>query len=110
MPKRDYFEDVVMKSMDEYHDFLSLKFIGLWWVPNDPEKKINGTLEIIRGKDTYLHLIGSFRKEDKENFDEGKKHFDVILGLSSEGKKITLNRCIEKFTTYSDSSSTARKK
>jgi hypothetical protein len=74
-------EEWEMKFKDEYHDFSSLRFLGSWWVPGDYENKIYGTLDIIKGKETYLNLLGSFRKND-----EDKKHFDIILGVSPDGK------------------------
>jgi hypothetical protein len=86
-------EEWEMRFKDEYHDFSTLEFKGQWWVPDNYENIIYGTLKIIRGADTYLNLMGSFRHENHD----GKKHYDIILGLSSDGKRITLNRCFEKY-------------
>jgi len=88
-------EESELRFKDQYYDFSSLTFKGIWWLPGNDEK-VYGTLEITRGDETYLNLMGSFRNErDKE------KHSDIILGLSSDGKKITLYRCIERYHSNS---------
>lgn len=64
---------------------------GMWWLPNTPEKQIPGTL-IIGNDEITLETIGYF---DENNpiihlATQQVPHYDVILGISSDAKKISL--------------------
>lgn len=64
---------------------------GMWWLPNTPEKQIPGTLIIGNDKIT-LETIGYF---DENNpiihlATQQVPHYDVIWGISSDAKKISL--------------------
>jgi hypothetical protein len=36
------------------------KYKGLWWLPDNPEERIGGTLEFIHGEGAILDLDGDF--------------------------------------------------
>ena len=64
---------------------------GIWWLPNTPEKQIPGTL-IIGNDEITLETIGYF---DENNpiihlATQQVPHYDVIWGISSDAKKISL--------------------
>ena len=64
---------------------------GMWWLPNTPEKQIPGTL-IIGNDEITLETIGHF---DENNpiihlATQQVPHHDVIWGISSDAKKISL--------------------
>lgn len=68
------------------------EYEGIWWLPADPKKQISGTLKFNPYKGATLDLIGSFKDA------RGIKDLsapEIILGISSNGKKITLYRCYE---------------
>ena len=68
------------------------EYEGIWWLPTEPEKQISGTLKFDPTQGAVLDLIGAFKEvKDFNNLSEPK----IILGISSNGKKITLYRCLE---------------
>ena len=66
------------------------EYEGIWWLPDKPEKQISGTLRFTPNEGAILELIGSF----KDTKDIMLKP-EIILGISSNGKKITLHKCFE---------------
>jgi hypothetical protein len=63
---------------------------GLWWLPSNPEHKVAGALHYEPMGKTNLDLIGEFRPNDwSRSFNETKEE-EVIWGLSSDNKDITL--------------------
>lgn len=63
---------------------------GLWWLPDNPEYKVAGMLHHEPMGKTKLDLIGEFRPNDwLHSFNETKGE-EVIWGLSSDNKDITL--------------------
>ena len=77
----------------------SSEYSGLWWLPENAEKKIFGRLRS-DSKGIILSLDGAFsEKPDEDVF------FEIILG-DSYGKKITLRNCLQsnlEITHYPDS-------
>lgn len=75
----------------------SHEFRGFWWLPEDEEEKLSGTLTVTKG-DAELALLGHFGHRLLS--DEGKERaysFDLeerprIHGISTAGKEITLER------------------
>jgi hypothetical protein len=63
---------------------------GQWWLPNEPENKIPGTLKYDHKQGAMLELIGSF--ENRKDRYKDKKPL-VILGTSSNGNKVSLHDC-----------------
>ena len=77
-----------------------IEYMGLWWLPNKPEKQISGILKFDPENGGALNLMGSFKKvEDIRN----STKYEVILGITSEGKYVTLNKCLETKSTLRSS-------
>jgi len=70
----------------------NFEYSGIWWLPEKPDKQVSGTLKFYSGENTSLQLIGAFKDITEINV---VKNHDIILGLTSEGKKITLFKCFE---------------
>lgn len=61
---------------------------GIWYLPNKADIKISGDLEYRPAKGIELVLLGNlFRIDSKEDDQE------IIWGITSDGKKITLLNC-----------------
>lgn len=69
------------------------EYNGIWWLPENPERRISGILSFHPQEGASLELIGTF----KEEFDKIFKldTLDIILGVTSNGKEVTLYRCYE---------------
>jgi hypothetical protein len=64
---------------------------GVWWLPENPERRVYGVLKFDVTKDAILELFGSLR--------DGNASFlqaDIILGDLNSGKPVTLLNCYEK--------------
>jgi hypothetical protein len=59
------------------------QYKGMWWLPHEPEEQIPGTFKFTPIEGAVLELIGSFKMFEPE----------IILGISSDGEKITLYKC-----------------
>jgi len=75
-----------------------IEYKGIWWLPDNPQKRISGTLRFAPGKGAILDLTGSFK--DIKDMNKLFKP-EIILGTSAEGKNITLYKCIEVKSTLS---------
>lgn len=66
---------------------------GYWWIPDEAEKKVPGTLKFSPDEGARLELLGSLNKRvaDIGHWVEP----DLILGLSAQGNPITLRECAE---------------
>lgn len=74
------------------------EFKGIWWLPDKPEEQISGTLRFVAAEGAVLELIGSFKDlQDMNKILEP----EIILGISSNGKNITLYKCFETNSTIS---------
>jgi len=78
---------------------------GIWWFPDNPEETFFGTLIFNPYKGAFLELL-DFHKKLKIDVPTEK---EIILGISSDGNKITLHGCYcynnnKYFTTYHFSS------
>ncbi len=66
---------------------------GVWYLPEELDKKLSGKLTFNHIKGAILELVGSFHNElNLEKMLEP----DIILGVSTTGEKITLYKCFEK--------------
>ncbi len=75
----------------------SFEINGIWWLPENENKKVSGTLKFDPVEGASLELIGSF----KEPKDLAKVlEPNIILGVGSK-KIITLYRCYETNTNLS---------
>ncbi|MFQ6054681.1 MAG: hypothetical protein ACE5J3_01700, partial [Methanosarcinales archaeon] len=69
-----------------------LEYNGIWWLPENPDNKISGTLKFHPVEGANLELIGSFKGlNDLNTFLQP----NIILGITSNGKIITLYKCYE---------------
>jgi hypothetical protein len=71
---------------------------GYWWVPENPDNKVYGTLKFFPTEGYVLDTMGIFLQNksneiNKRYFKELKKT-EIILGLTDEGKLITLYDCL----------------
>ena len=85
--------------MDNITDF---EYKGIWWFPNDPDKKWHGTLKyspLDRAKLTIEEYNIS-----QESIDISDKNFpcqpEIILGETIDRKAITLQKCLREKTTW----------
>jgi len=69
----------------------SIEYSGLFWLPSNPDNRVAGSLSFTDEDGITLQLIGSFGELD--TFESTKAH-PLVLGLSTNGKKITLTHCI----------------
>ena len=69
---------------------------GLWWLPEDIENQVSGTL-IIKKDKIVLETIGVFGSDSPiEHFAGGKvPQYNVIWGISSDAKNISVFNCYE---------------
>jgi len=68
------------------------EYKGIWWLPDKSEEKISGTFKFTPNEGAVLELIGSFK--DITGMNKMLKP-EIILGISSDGKNITLHKCFE---------------
>lgn len=71
----------------------SLRCSGIWWIPENEENKVHGSLEFNGRKGCHIDLMGDLGFEGET---------PIILGITSSGKNITLidNICTTSNTTY----------
>ncbi|CAN5570009.1 hypothetical protein BH20CHL7_BH20CHL7_00020 [soil metagenome] len=62
-------------------------FTGVWWLPQDPERHVAGTLHTEVSKNPRLELIGSFGEPTDMN---GLVLRPAVNGVTNNGKRITL--------------------
>jgi hypothetical protein len=66
---------------------------GKWWLPDNEDEKIQGTLYFNPGDKIILELYGLFNKNKNGR---GLIKSDFIHGITNiKGKKVTLNTCLE---------------
>lgn len=68
------------------------EYAGIWWLPENPDKKISGTLKFHPVEGANLELIGSFKGIEDLNT---VLQPDIISGITSNSKIITLYKCYE---------------
>lgn len=68
----------------------NIKIIGEWFLPTSPNERVHGTLYFNRNERLSLELYGSLTSDHffPEFVDQ-----ELILGLSSKSKQITLYKC-----------------
>ena len=69
---------------------------GLWWLPNASDNQISGTLYVQNDKIT-LETIGSLAEDNPilHLAKEKVPQYDVIWGISSDAKEVSLFNCYE---------------
>jgi hypothetical protein len=69
----------------------NINYDGIWWLPDNPDQKVSGSLKIVPGTAAKLSLIGSFRSiKDIFNTNNDKV---TIFGSLPDGKNISLYKC-----------------
>ena len=66
-----------------------LKYKGVWWLPDQPEKQISGQLTLTVNNKATLELHGALVDL---NWDL-QFNPPLILGLSQSGRQVTLHKC-----------------
>ncbi len=69
---------------------------GIWWLPDKAEEQISGTLKFSTNEGVILDLIGYFNDPRSSG---GMQNFPIILGVTVDGKEITLTNCSETTNT-----------
>ncbi|MDO9552492.1 HEPN domain-containing protein [Rhodonellum sp.] len=69
------------------------EFAGFWFLSENPQKIVPGTVKFDPDTSLNLELIGNFFEEKISFFDHGKNYSELIHGVDSEGKKISLVKC-----------------
>ncbi len=67
---------------------------GYWWLPNNPDENVAGVLTYIPDEKILLELIGAF--DSKKDFIDtllNENSEDIIHGLTSDSKELTLVNC-----------------
>ena len=65
---------------------------GLWFLPQNKDVQVPGTLTFDPTEGAYLELIGSFDQIEYIYFENSSK-FEIILGISVDSDLITLYNC-----------------
>jgi ApeA-like protein/HEPN superfamily Apea-like protein len=73
-----------------------LELKGYWWLPNLEENKLPGTLTFSQEDGAILELVGVFDSKKMEPVPQ----LPIILGITQQGKPITLYKCIINNWTY----------
>jgi len=68
------------------------EYDGIWWLPEKPSNKVSGKLKFHPVEGLKLQLIGSFK--ELKNLHTFLQPL-IILGITSNGKIITLYKCYE---------------
>lgn len=73
------------------------EYQGYWWLPEEPEERVPGTLKFSPDEEVTLNLVGSFRgiKGSSGTMADlfPSSESGLILGFSVNGKAITLRNC-----------------
>lgn len=73
-------------------------YSGLWWLPEAPETKLAGTLEVYPSELSELRLVGSF-KELTKLFEDTE--YPAVFGFTDRGRLISIANGLEKETKFS---------
>jgi len=77
-----------------YTLFDDFELKGIWWLPDNPDLQVTGTLKFENKNDISLDLLGAFR-EIKALGSGNIFQPEIILGISDNGKICTLFKNIE---------------
>lgn len=69
---------------------------GYWWLPEKESEETAGTLTIGETGSITLELFGSMEPDIVSRFEEGIREYETILGITENGKQITLSKCYRK--------------
>lgn len=88
-----------MKDSEEGSLAGEFRYTGKWWLSSNPAIQIPGTLRFSQDDGAILELDGSFAEGPEIN---GICNPAIVNGISSDGKAITLHRCLGKHWTRSN--------
>ena len=66
------------------------EYKGYFWIPENPKEQIPGVLKFSQMDGINLELFG-YLEYDQKN----KEEIVIVLGFTSDGKKITMLKCFE---------------
>jgi len=71
--------------------FEEQEYKGYWWLPEQPERRVPGQLVLRSYDKAYIELQGDLQQDKswRDDFDP-----PILLGISSNGKRITLEKCL----------------
>jgi hypothetical protein len=69
------------------------EFKGFWFIPDNPKKVIPGIAKFDPDNSLTLELIGNFHEDQNLLSNRGRRNLELILGIDSEGNKISLINC-----------------
>jgi hypothetical protein len=70
----------------------TFEYDGMWWDPREPEKEWTGTLRFNRTDGARLTVIVP---TDKPELFPTLREYDLLLGITTAGKAITLFRSFD---------------
>ncbi len=70
------------------------EYTGVWWLPDNPENKLPGTLKFNQLEGAVLRLDGLFENISEKNL-WNLLYPEIILGVSFTGENISLYKCFE---------------
>ncbi len=69
---------------------------GYWWIPGSEENKLPGTLSYSQEDGAALELVGVFDSNKLKPIEQ----LPIILGITQQGKPITLYKCVVRSWAY----------
>jgi hypothetical protein len=66
---------------------------GIWWLPDNTEKKLVGTLTFDRENGGTLDIVGAFEDHIQNYIDRKTLNPNIILGITTDGELATLIEC-----------------
>lgn len=69
---------------------------GSWWLPDNPDTELSGTLTYSQDEGAVLELVGVFGTKSTKRIQQPP----VILGVQQNGRPITLYRCHVRHLSY----------
>lgn len=73
----------------------SIEEDGVWFLPNNPEKKVSGRLTFSTDESPKLYLLDQLQEIKFDNTIPRGIEFDIINGYLVNGKKVTLCHCYQ---------------
>lgn len=73
----------------------AVEYEGIWWLPGQDEPTVSGTLRYDPLEGITLDTLGLLVNGGAET----AENVDVIIGISSNGKQLSLINCLERCTT-----------
>lgn len=73
----------------------SIEEDGVWFLPNNPEKKVSGRLTFSTDESPKLYLLEQLQEIKFDNTIPRGIEFDIINGYLVNGKKVTLCHCYQ---------------